>query len=364
MNHSEQFLKRRKFLLLLPVIVWPFAMLLFWLLGGGGVEAANGNVTRNGLNMQLPDAKVKQLSTLDKMSFYAFARQDSVKKVALAKIDPNLEEPEEEVSQEIAEKESRVRISKVRERAYQPARKDEGTVVPRSRELDELQSMVATLQKPKADLELEALNGTLQQLVELQKPKKSEEAVVANRKVFRVYAGPVVDEAGFFGESGLVKDSAGQNEISAVVHGEQLLQNGSVIKLRLVSPVVVDGQLIPAGVFVFGLAGILNERLIVEISSIQFNGRIYPVSMKVFDLDGIEGIYIPGSMSRDVAKQAVEQGVQSVGIVSIDQSLKTQAAAAGIGAAKTLLSRKATRVRVTIKSGYKVLLRDEKRRDG
>jgi hypothetical protein len=59
-----------------------------------------------------------------------------------------------------------------------------------------------------------------------------------------------------------------------------------------------------------------------------------------------------------VVKQAGDQSLQSLGIVSMDQSLKAQAAAAGIGAAKSLLSKKVKQVRVTVKSNYIVLLKD------
>ena len=43
----------------------------------------------------------------------------------------------------------------------------------------------------------------------------------------------------------------------------------------------------------------------------------------------------------------------------MDPSLKAQAAAAGISAAKTLLSRKVKQVKVMVKAGYKVLLKDK-----
>ena len=347
-------MKHRKVLLWLPVIVWPFAILIFWLLGGGNVAGAGSASHANGLNMQLPDPKLKSLSALDKLNFYTVAHQDSLKKVELAKMDPNLEE-EVEVVKPIEE-----RVNRVRD--YRSARVYEERLVPKSEEMNELQQMVMTLQQPKADPELEALNGTLKQLVALQQPKRTDVAAL-EKKVFRVSTANGAVSAGFFGESGIVIDSAATGEISAVVHGEQVLQNGSVIKLRLLSPVTVDGQEIPPGVFVFGIAGILNERLIVEISSIPFNGRIFPVNVKVFDLDGIEGIYIPGSTTREVVKQVAEQGVQSVGLMSVDQSLRAQAAAAGISAVKSLVGRKAARVRVTIKSEYRVFLRDEKRRD-
>jgi hypothetical protein len=54
--------------------------------------------------------------------------------------------------------------------------------------------------------------------------------------------------------------------------------------------------------------------------------------------------------------------VQGVDITTLNPSIGAQAANAGIEAAKTLLTRKAKLIRVTVKAGYQVLLRDEKQK--
>lgn len=310
--------------------------------------------------MQLPDAKVDKLAAHDKLSFYAMAIKDSAERVELKKFDPNLSpvETDEDIVEETSEKAGRVRrVVSAPVRSYRLPVSESSTTT----DVQRLQEMVQTLQQPRTDPDMEALNGTLQQLVALQQPKTATEvASEPKRKAYVVTTQKPNTGQGFFGESGLVVDS-GIGTIKAVIHGEQIIQSGSVIKLRLLTDVFVRETRIPAGSFVFGLAGIGSERISIEISSIQFNGSIYPVSLRVMDMDGMEGIYIPGSTTREVVKQAAEQGVQSVGLVAVDQSLKAQAAAAGIGAAKTLLSRKARQVRVTIKSGYQVLFKDDKR---
>jgi hypothetical protein len=45
-------------------------------------------------------------------------------------------------------------------------------------------------------------------------------------------------------------------------------------------------------------------------------------------------------------------------MTSLDPSLKAQATATGINAVKNLLSKKAKLVKVTVKAGYKVLLKE------
>jgi len=81
--------------------------------------------------------------------------------------------------------------------------------------------------------------------------------------------------------------------------------------------------------------------------------------MELYDMDGLPGIYIPGAIARDVAKQSTDNSLQMMELTSLDPSFKAQAATAGIGAIKSLLSRKVKLVKVMVKAGYKVLLKDK-----
>jgi hypothetical protein len=80
------------------------------------------------------------------------------------------------------------------------------------------------------------------------------------------------------------------------------------------------------------------------------------VKLEVFDLDGISGLYIPGAITREVAKQSADQSSQAIGISPLDPSLGAQAANAGLEMAKTLFSKKTKLVKVSVKAGYQVLL--------
>ena len=95
--------------------------------------------------------------------------------------------------------------------------------------------------------------------------------------------------------------------------------------------------LIPKDNFIYGTVSVNGERLLVDIASIRINSSLFPVKLSVYDLDGQAGIYIPGSISRNVAKQSVSQDIQGLSLESVDPSLGAQAANAGIQAAKTLL---------------------------
>ena len=77
------------------------------------------------------------------------------------------------------------------------------------------------------------------------------------------------------------------------------------------------------------------------------------------DMDGLAGIYIPGAITRDAAKQSYENSLQSVDIGSYDPSVTGTITSAGLNAAKTLLTKKARQVKVFVKAGYKILLREK-----
>ena len=121
----------------------------------------------------------------------------------------------------------------------------------------------------------------------------------------------------------------------------------------------VSNQKILAGTFVFGIVGLNGERLQIEISSIRSGNSLFTVKMEVYDMDGLAGIHIPGAITRDVAKQSADNSLQMMELTTLDPSLKAQATAAGISTAKSLLSRKVKLVKVMVKAGYRVLLKDK-----
>lgn len=354
--------KQRTFLLLLPFVVAPFLVVLFWLLGGGKGTADASDHARGQLNTELPAASLST-EAIDKLRFYEMAAQDSVKQAELRKLDPVIVQEEEDVVEAVREKAERVRAF-----VEQPVARytDQPPVYaqPASPDLDRMQEMVKGMQQRKPDPEMEALNGTLEKLVALQKPASAEVVkAVKEREALAVRLSEGAAGEGFYGESGVFADTMVAGAIQVVVHGTQTVQNGSIIKLRLTRDVYLKAQRIAAGSFLFGSVSQENERLRIAISHIRYHDQLYPVALTALDIDGMEGIYIPGSIVREVAKQSADQGIQSVGLISVDASLKAQATAAGIGAAKGLLARKVRQLRVTVTSGYRLILRDETRRE-
>ncbi|MDP4260109.1 MAG: conjugative transposon protein TraM, partial [Bacteroidota bacterium] len=156
----------------------------------------------------------------------------------------------------------------------------------------------------------------------------------------------------------VVSDTLATNTIPAVVEEDQELTAGSTLVLRITEEETVNGVAIPRNTLIYGIVSLNGERMNVSIPSIRCGAAIYPVSLQVYDLDGLPGIRIPDGLGREVAKESAQQGIGSVGIGVIDPSLGAQAASAGIQAAKTFLGRKIRQVRVSVGAGYQVLLKN------
>lgn len=415
-NHSPKFLRQRKMMLVLPLLVIPFVTMAFWALGGGQANAGN-NLAQNkqGLNLQLPDANLKDDKNADKLAFYNEADADSLKREEHLRNDPyykdslsamqNLIIPDtgnllattpsynglnySPYKQSTDANEQRIykKIDEINKQINQPETATTGSntsmQIPEgneqfSNEVDRLQQMMMQMNdNPQSDPEMDQLNGTLEKILDIQHPdrvknklkekslKNKEQVFIISKKTAKNYVS-LLDtsksnkqtENKFYGiEKDLETEE--QNTVEAVVHQTQTLVNGAVVKMRLLNDIYLNGSVVPKGNFVFGTAQLNDERLEININSIRNNNSLFQVKLEVFDMDGLPGIYIPGAISRDVAKQSADNSLQLMELTSMDPSFKAQAAATGINAAKSLLSKKVKQVKVLVKAGYKVLLRDK-----
>lgn len=265
-----------------------------------------------------------------------------------------------------------------------------------SAEIERLEKMMLSMnqmdyvdQTEEVDPEMQQLNSMLEKILDIQHPDRVQEKIrqasIENKgqvfEVSPVSVNPVslIDNRpfhpfrtdsssasftsssnGFYSLDNASEFSSSSNTIRAVVHETQTLVNGSTIKMRLLNDLYINGILIPKDNFIFGTVALDGERLHVNIGNILFKDHLLPVSLSVYDLDGISGIYIPGAIERDVGKQSANRMVQSLNMNTLDTSFGSQVTSAGIEAAKSLFNKKVTLIKVTVKAGYQVILQDEK----
>jgi len=404
----------KKLLLVLPLLALPFVTLAFWALGGGKGNSISDTAAEKGLNLQLPDAH-NATRPMDKMSYYDQAAADSLKKKQLSQNDPYYNQQQAVMPPDTSmlryqgnisygggqayhdANEAKVyaklgqlnQILQQPQQGYQPYNQSAAAGTPMATstaDIERLEKMMQSMQNGDSgsDPETAQLNGMLERILDIQHPERVKEKIKASedKRQGQVYAvvpatkpGRIslldnskaigsADDAGngFYGLSDTLNEDE-QNAIDAVIHEDQTLVNGSTVKLRLADDINVRGTIIPKGNFIYGTVSLEGERLQVKIKSVRYKKSLFPVQLSVFDIDGIDGIYIPGAIARDVAKSSADRSIQTLGISSFDQSLGAQAAGAGIEAAKSFLSKKVKLIKVMVKAGYKVLLRDDKQKD-
>ena len=152
-----------------------------------------------------------------------------------------------------------------------------------------------------------------------------------------------------------------KNTISACVYGAQSVTDGQAVKLRLLEPMAVAERIIPRNAVVVGAARVQGERLGIEITSIEHEGTIVPVELSVYDTDGQQGIFIPGSMEMDAVREVAANMGGSLGS-SINISTNAGAQLASdlgkglIQGTSQYIAKKMRTVKVHLKAGYKVML--------
>lgn len=414
-QHTSEFLKERKFLIVMPLLIIPFLTMAFWALGGGKQSAsAFESSNAQGLNATLPQAQFKDQKAQDKMGVYQTVKTDSVSSsssgvsesfVKSMGLDAAKAGHTDSATQrstanltggptvaDVNEAKIQAKLAAINQQINQPEQPNYGgggASSPQSAaDVKRLELMMKAMNGNGGgnDPEMKQLTQMLQQINDIQNPgnansKLRTQSLKNHGRVYAVMAAndddddnPASDKmqvsyASYDGggktkkrRSANAAETAG-NTIQAVVHEDQTLVTGAVIKLRLLDGIYVNGKMIPKGSFVYGTCALNNERLEVKITSIRYLNNILPVALAVYDLDGMEGLYVPGSIGRDAAKNGVGDAVQSMQLMSMDQSVGTQAASAGVEAAKGLFNHKVKQIKVKVKAGYEVLLKDSNDRD-
>ena len=152
-----------------------------------------------------------------------------------------------------------------------------------------------------------------------------------------------------------------KNTIAASVYSDQTIMDGENVRLRLLEPMRAGKILVRENTILSGFARIQGERLQITISSLEYNGMIFPVEIAVYDTDGQLGIFIPNTQELNAGKEIIAGMGTSAG-TSINLSNDAgQQFAADMGrnviqGTSQFFARKMREVKVNLKAGYRVLL--------
>jgi hypothetical protein len=361
--HTEEFLKKRKFYLVIPILILPFLTMAFWALGGGkdGGKSKNEALSK-GIDMALPSAQFKDKKEKDKMEVYQTAGKDTATtKDGVSKsfmqsmgFNPNTSgkgdsdkggnivktaTPVVPTSADLQSAKIERKLAQINRQINQPQPSSYQSEAP-DPEVKRLNKMMKSMNSSSGnDPEMKQLNSMLTKIQAIQnpnsvqaKPKKKNEGDTAFRA------------------------------IPAIIDGKQKVMNGGTVRLKLTDSVKLKGIILPKGQLLFGACQVTNQRLMLNIQNIRIGKLILPTDLTVFSLDGMPGIPAPEAELSGAAGDGANNSIESMQFLSLDESLGGQAAAGGINAAKGLLGKKFKKIKVKLQDKFAVLLRDNTRK--
>jgi conjugative transposon TraM protein len=338
----KNYLKRNKPLLFLPLVLIPFIVLIFYILGGGKLSKKETEVqkkqeTSKGPNYKLPEAD-RNIRIFDKMEsaqsqkemgtthdYDIMGEKDSLSDAQLMEdqsMSENNVSHETEPGPELNADVSNNLLAHIRQQEQQ-ARKDlqNGQDADQSRnniqesgsEKDtkssgqsETDSQRETASQVKNPTGIEELDKVFKQNIALSHRNDSlnnrlqdatgQLQTIEARKNKRF---ALEKNAG----SGFKPSEKNSSMIEAEIYETMTVLTGNRVKLRLLYDCWLNGTKIPANTFLYGICKADNERLQIEVTQIPVKEKFVSVEINVCDLDGLPGLYVPDNASRKVAKE-------------------------------------------------------------
>ena len=197
--------------------------------------------------------------------------------------------------------------------------------------------------------------------------------VLAERKQVVSSLGQPMSDADFIKEYGTKARNMGfhsltstatptmRNTLKVVVDRTTTLKEGDNVVLRLLESAKVQGLRIPRQSRLIAIAKIEGNRMHLLIKSIEVGGHIIAVKLSAYDMDGQEGVYIPGSEDINALKEVGANIGGSMGTSftfasSAKDQIISEAARGVMQGASQLLQKKLRTVKVTLKGGYRLFL--------
>lgn len=84
---------------------------------------------------------------------------------------------------------------------------------------------------------------------------------------------------------------------------------GSRVRIRLLEDIKAGRHLIKKGTYIYALiSGFDKQRVKLTVTSVMTDDKILPVKLEIFDLDGMQGLYVPASAFRAFTKEVSDLG--------------------------------------------------------
>ncbi len=366
---------RMKYLVAFPAMFLTTGIILWLIFDSFG----DGAATTNGFNQNMPEPDAQEI-TADKRDAYA-AQKDTVRVATdtiphVDSIPQSVEEPEPDMVEASDQAYQQVQASL--QDFYIPEDNSAAQMAELQARIDELEAQNAMAQQQgQQPNEMELMEQSYklaaqylgtgnggQQAVIVDEPEKDRKVMPVNQVNRNVVSSlsASTDNTRSFSTAVGTKHKNFKNTISACIATDQSVTDGQSVRLRTLEPMWIGNSLLPKNTSIVGVARLQGERLEIKIESIEALGCIMEVDLSVYDSDGQEGINIPNSMESDALHEIGANMGSTMGS-SINLTTNAGAQLASdvgkglINGVSQYLNKKLRTVKVHLKSGYKIMLK-------
>ena len=100
--------------------------------------------------------------------------------------------------------------------------------------------------------------------------------------------------------------------IKAIIDEDIKAVEGSRVRLRLLDDVEIDGKVVPKGSYLYAtMSGFGSQRVKGSIKSLLVEDELVKVNLSLYDTDGLEGLYVPGSSFRETTQDVASNALGS-----------------------------------------------------
>lgn len=100
--------------------------------------------------------------------------------------------------------------------------------------------------------------------------------------------------------------------IKAIIDENIKAVDGPRVRLRLLDDVEINETVVPKGSYLYAtMSGFGNQRVKGSVKSILVDDELVKVSLSLYDTDGLEGLYVPGSTFRETAQDVASNAMNN-----------------------------------------------------
>lgn len=299
------------------VIAIPTICLIYFISNIFGCSSGGDNVATDHINMNLPEAKLDSeydklrsmenrytkdnnlLSAVDGFEGEDEGKESLDNDYSDEEMNKIIEEAERKQLEQQRLNELQQRMGSSTNRWNQPQNPEYGADV--ESQLDEIQRrsrerMKALEDEPDPD-EIARMEARKMAQDNLEKQKGSEPIEVVKASNLTHYKFNTVNSIG--------SEASDSPLIKAMIDKTTKSTDGTRLRFKLLDDVIVDDVKLLKGSYLYGIVtGFGTQRVKANVTSILAGSRFLKVDLSVYDIDGMEGFYVPESSFREFVQNA------------------------------------------------------------